>query len=80
MMVLETMFLDEMVFLEKPTVEVLESALMRLDVPEMKTAQPLVVETIVKSLEDVSAVLLLMKLPPALAMMEVILLDNPTAS
>lgn len=77
MMVLEMILQDEVVFLGKPTVEVLEFALMKPDVQEMKTVLPLVEETIVKSLVDVSLVLSHMKLPLALAMMVVNLLVNP---
>jgi len=40
--------LDEVVYLEKQIAEILEYALMKLDVQRMKTALPLEVVTIVK--------------------------------
>jgi len=72
-MVQETILLDEVDFPVKLTVEVQESALMKPNVPEMKIALPLVVETIVKLPEDVSLVPSPTKLPLALAMMVVYL-------
>lgn len=84
-MVQETILLDEVDFPVKPTVEVPESALMKPNVPEMKIALPLVVETIVKLPEDVSLVPSPTKLPLALAMMVVylhlnLIVSNPPDS
>jgi len=78
MMVLKLILQDEVVSMEKPTVEFLEFALMKLNVPRMVIAQPLVVVTIVKLLVDVFLALSHMKVPLALAMMVVKFLVKST--